>query len=118
MYKNEERKAAKEVFECMVELIMMFKYTDGFCGIGKEYHRETEMGWYTLEEEVEKKVKKSRFELPKMVYENVSKLLMDILWTMPEDIYVENDVQTYRNLEQKETEFYEKLHECFVDYLK
>ena len=118
MINVEERKAAKEVFEMMTEYIIMFRNTDGFMGIGEEYCRKTDAGWYSFEEVVEKVVKKSRFELPKSVYEKVDALYQEISYTFGDELTESNDGDRVRELDRVTEEFYAKLHDSMQIYLK
>lgn len=118
-YLEEERNMAREVFYGFAEVVKTFKDTNGYDGsIMGTYLFPSQIMVMEINNEVELLLQKSRFDLGKEVWENLTYLFYEITSILPEEIKAENSFKRSMKIEEMADEFYEKVCDILKGYMK
>lgn len=117
-YLEEERNMAREVFYGFAEVVKAFKDTEGYAACLGMYTIPTNEEVLEINDRLELLLQKSRFDLGKEVWENLTYLFYEITSILPEEIKAENSFKRSMKIEEMADEFYEKVCDILKGYMK
>jgi len=124
IYFEEERRAAREVFNSFITVINAYKDTGAYSAFDEIYGVPTENEVLDINDAAREVIQRSRFDLPKEIYEQLEKLHYEIVSTVPEEIKVENnenlkgDLPFWMMVEKKADMYFEDVCDILKDYVK
>lgn len=124
IYLEEERKAAREVFNGMIKVINTYRDTgayscyDPICGVPSEAEV------MAMNDEVREIIQRARFDMPKETYDKLESFYYEIVNSGTEDAIAEavtenaTDFPYWRIVERKADEYFEELCGILKDYVR
>lgn len=115
---EDERKAAREVFNGLVDVIKVYKDTAAYAYCDGIYGTPTDEEIFDINDKVEVVIQKSRFDIPAEIYTQIEQLFFEITSTLPNE--VEGTETICRNLivERLADEYFENVCKILGRYIR
>ena len=123
-YFEEERNAAREVFNSLISVINAYKDTGAYMCFGGVVGVPTQEEVLDINDTAGVVIQRARFDMPKETFTQLETLLYEISSTVPEDLKVENnpdlkgDLPYWITVERKADEYFEELCKILERYIR
>ena len=115
---EDERKAAREVFNGFVDVIKAYKDTEAYACCDGMFGVPTNEEIIDTNDKVEVIIQKSRFDIPAEIHTQLEQLFFEITSTLPNEIEAEDNFQRSLVVERKGDEYFEKVCKILGRYIR